>query len=411
MKAGAAASLMLTCAGVSAQSWISNSTYGLYVSPQTGTRGNVAIGVAASSSYQGNRLTIKADSAKNGLRIYDYRGNTRLLQGSNGGLTVGAASTAPANGLYVAGASNLRSTLYVAGTSTLNGAATLNSSLKVTGATTLAGTTTGSLTASTLTSNGAATLKSTLNVTGKSTLNGGLTVSGATSLSTTTTGALTTGSLTTNYGATLKSSLSVAGASTFNGSATFNSSFVGKGSSNTFYNGLIVYTTNTTDFSIRLKRVNNWAQIAAYGYTNYDPMEFLASKYNFKNGNVGIGVENPQAKLHVAGKILCTGEIEVADINVDKLNAKDIQMDMHGAADYVFDENYNLKSLSEVENYVNEHKHLPGMPSAAEMDANGVSVSKMSNLLLEKVEELTLHMIKLEKENEALKARVQELEK
>ena len=61
--------------------------------------------------------------------------------------------------------------------------------------------------------------------------------------------------------------------------------------------------------------------------------------------------------------------------------------------------------------YVNEHKHLPGMPSAAEMDANGVSVSKMSNLLLEKVEELTLHMIKLEKENAALKARVQELEK
>ena len=275
LKAGAAASLVLTCAGVNAQSWISNSTYGLYVSPQTGTRGNVAIGVAASSSYQGNRLTIKADSAKNGLRIYDYKGNTRLLQGSNGGLTVGAASTAPANGLYVAGASNLRSTLYVAGTSTLNGAATLNSSLKVTGATTLAGTTTGSLTASTLTSNGAATLKSTLNVTGKSTLNGGLTVSGATSLSTTTTGALTTGSLTTNYGATLKSSLSVAGASTFNGSATFNSSFVGKGSSNTFYNGLIVYTTNTTDFSIRLKRVNNWAQIAAYGYTNISVLEIV----------------------------------------------------------------------------------------------------------------------------------------
>ena len=416
LKAGAAASLVLTCAGVNAQSWTSNSTYGLYVNQLKGTKGNVAIGVAASSSYQGNKLTIKADSAKNGLRIYDYNGNTRLLQGSNGGLTVGSPSTAPANGLYVAGASNLRSTLYVYGTSTLNGAATLNSSLKVAGATTLAGTTTGALTASSLTSNGAATLKSTLNVTGKSTLNGGLTVSGATSLSTTTTGALTTGSLTTNYGATLKSSLSVAGASTFNGSATFNSSFVGKGSSNTFYNGLIVYTTNTTDFSIRLKRVNNWAQIAAYGYTNYDPMEFLASKYNFKNGNVGIGVENPQAKLHVAGKILCTGEIEVADLNsnsikVNSLNAKDIQMDMHGAADYVFDENYNLKSLSEVESYVNEHKHLPGMPSAAEMDANGVSVSKMSNLLLEKVEELTLHMIKLEKENAALKAKVESLSK
>lgn len=465
LKAGAAASLVLTCAGVNAQSWTSNSTYGLYVNQLKGTKGNVAIGVAAANSYQGNRLTIKADSAKNGLRIYDYKGNTRLLQGSNGGLTVGGASTAPANGLYVAGASNLRSSLTVAGTSTFSNSATFNSgvtaksglivssglakfdgpvsmnstmvttgaatfnsgvtvigastfagAVKVTGATTLAGTTTGALTASSFTSNGAASLKNTLTVTGKSTLNGGLAVSGATTLSTTTTGALTTGSLTTNYAATLKSSLTVAGASTFNGSATFNKSFVGKGTSNEFYNGLTVYTSNIIDFSIRLKRVNNWAQISAYGYTNYDPMEFLAQKYNFKNGNVGIGVENPQAKLHVAGKILCTGEIEVADLNsnsikVNSLNAKDIQMDMHGAADYVFDENYDLKSLSEVESYVNEHKHLPGMPSAAEMDANGVSVSKMSNLLLEKVEELTLHMIKLEKENAALKAKVESLSK
>lgn len=460
LKAGAAASLVLTCAGVNAQSWKSNSTYGLYVNQLKGTKGNVAIGVAASSSYQGNRLTIKADSAKNGLRIYDYKGNTRLLQGSNGGLTVGAASSAPANGLYVAGASNLRSNLTVAGTSTFSkaatfnngltsksglivssglakfdgpvsmnstmvtsGNATFNSGMTVVGASTLAGalkvtgaTTLASLTASSLTSNGAATLKSTLNVTGKSTLNGGLTVSGATSLSTTTTGALTTGSLTTNYGATLKSSLSVAGASTFNGSATFNKSFVGKGTSNEFYNGLTINTGTTIYNSIRLKVDNGWAQISAYGYNNYDPMAFLAQKYNFKNGNVGIGVENPQAKLHVAGKILCTGEIEVADLNsnsikVNSLNAKDIQMDMHGAADYVFDENYDLKSLSEVESYVNEHKHLPGMPSAAEMEANGVSVSKMSNLLLEKVEELTLHMIKLEKENAALKAKVESLSK
>lgn len=145
-------------------------------------------------------------------------------------------------------------------------------------------------------------------------------------------------------------------------------------------------------------------------------LTFDANNYYFKNGNVGIGVSSPNAKLHVRGNVLCEGGFEVTElasnsINVDKLNANDIQMAMPGAADYVFDEGYNLKSLSEVENYVNEHKHLPGMPSASEMDANGVSVAQLSNLLLEKVEELTLHMIQLKKENAELKAKVESLSK
>ena len=84
---------------------------------------------------------------------------------------------------------------------------------------------------------------------------------------------------------------------------------------------------------------------------------------------------------------------------------------MNHAADYVFAENYNLKSLSEVENYVKENKHLPGVPSAAEMAENGMNVAEMSNLLLEKIEELTLHMIQLQKENQALKAEVEMLKK
>lgn len=118
----------------------------------------------------------------------------------------------------------------------------------------------------------------------------------------------------------------------------------------------------------------------------------------------------------VNGKITCNDELKVVQINSDEikansLKAKDINVEMNNAADYVFDENYNLKSLSEVESYVKENKNLPGVPSATEMAQNGMSVSKMSNLLLEKVEELTLHMIQLEKENASLKAKVNELAK
>ena len=126
-----------------------------------------------------------------------------------------------------------------------------------------------------------------------------------------------------------------------------------------------------------------------------DPMKFLAKEFVFDKGN-----------MTVNGKITCKEELKVASINT-----KDVNVEMSNAADYVFDENYDLKSLNEVESFVKENKHLPGMPSAAEMAENGMSVATMSNLLLEKVEELTLHMIRLEKENAALKAEVKSLKK
>lgn len=120
--------------------------------------------------------------------------------------------------------------------------------------------------------------------------------------------------------------------------------------------------------------------------------------------------------MTVEGKITCHDEIEVTKVTADnmdvnELKAKDVKVELNNAADYVFEENYNLQSLQEVERYVKENKHLPGVPSAAEIAKNGMSVSEMSNLFLEKIEELTLHMIQLQKENEALKAKVASMEK
>lgn len=132
----------------------------------------------------------------------------------------------------------------------------------------------------------------------------------------------------------------------------------------------------------------------------YYNMTFEAGQFTFDKGN-----------MVVNGKITCKDELNVTALNASTIKADDINVNLENAADYVFDENYNLKSLSEVESYVNENKHLPGMPSAAEMAEKGMSVSAMSNMLLEKVEELTLHMIRLEKENAALKAEVKELKK
>jgi len=102
------------------------------------------------------------------------------------------------------------------------------------------------------------------------------------------------------------------------------------------------------------------------------------------SGNVGIGTSNPQAKLAVNGNILAK-EIKVkTDISTP---------------DYVFEPDYDLPSLNDIEAYIKQHKHLPEIPSAAEVEKEGLDLAEMNLLLLKKVEELTLHMIEMKKEN------------
>jgi len=75
------------------------------------------------------------------------------------------------------------------------------------------------------------------------------------------------------------------------------------------------------------------------------------------------------------------------------------------SSDYVFEPTYKLKPLSEVEAFVTENKHLPDVPSAKEFKENGYKVGEMDNLLLQKVEELTLYIIDLQKQIEELKSK------
>ncbi|MFM9983626.1 MAG: hypothetical protein ACKVOK_00235 [Flavobacteriales bacterium] len=78
--------------------------------------------------------------------------------------------------------------------------------------------------------------------------------------------------------------------------------------------------------------------------------------------------------------------------------------------DYVFEKDYELKPLAEVAQYIEENKRLPDVPSAGEIEENGLALEEMIRLLMVKVEELTLHAIEQEKEIEVLKTQVVELE-
>ncbi|HZW62173.1 MAG TPA: hypothetical protein VFF15_00865 [Flavobacteriaceae bacterium] len=76
-------------------------------------------------------------------------------------------------------------------------------------------------------------------------------------------------------------------------------------------------------------------------------------------------------------------------------------------ADFVFEKNYNLPSLEEVERYINENGHLMDIPSAKEVKKNGIELGEMNKLLLQKIEELTLHVIALKKEIDTIKSKNQ----
>jgi hypothetical protein len=101
------------------------------------------------------------------------------------------------------------------------------------------------------------------------------------------------------------------------------------------------------------------------------------------HGNIGIGTDAPTEKLEVVGHIRTEGVI------VEVINGPD----------YVFEEDYDLRSLEETSAYIETHKHLPDVPSAKEMES-GVELAAMNMKLLEKIEELTLHLIE---QNEQLK--------
>lgn len=125
-------------------------------------------------------------------------------------------------------------------------------------------------------------------------------------------------------------------------------------------------------------------------YTNYIPRMTI-----LQNGNIGIGNEAPYYKLEVNGTIRAT--------TFSAVNAP--------WSDFVFEDNYELKELEEVENFIKINKHLPDIPSEREIQENGLDLPSMDSKLLQKIEELTLYIIEMNKENQEQRKLIGDLQK
>lgn len=123
-----------------------------------------------------------------------------------------------------------------------------------------------------------------------------------------------------------------------------------------------------------------------------DRLVLKAGSFDFKTGDVFVGVTDftkaAGYKLRVNGKII----------------AEEVRVQLTGAwPDYVFNEGYQKLTIPQLEQYIKNNKHLPNIPSAAEVENNGQHIGELQKKMMEKIEELSLYIIELKKEIDSLK--------
>jgi len=154
----------------------------------------------------------------------------------------------------------------------------------------------------------------------------------------------------------------------------------------------------TLDYRLGIDNLGGKFLTAVIGTVSNHPLTFSTNASQrmtiSANGNVGIGITTPVNKLDVNGTI----------------RAKEVHVES-GWADFVFDKGYNLQNLSEVELYINKHKHLPDVPDANEVEKNGINLGEMNALLLMKIEELMLYSIEQNKRLNDQEKKIDSLEK
>nr|WP_321426996.1 hypothetical protein [uncultured Acetobacteroides sp.] len=141
------------------------------------------------------------------------------------------------------------------------------------------------------------------------------------------------------------------------------------------------FATNFRFIDIASSEEGSIFQMNAYGVgIGYNPPNYASSDRLYIKGRVGILTASPRYELDVIGTI----------------RAREIKVDLNGA-DFVFEKDFKLMTLNELEKFVTEQKHLPEIAPAKEMEKNGTELGELNSKLLQKMEEMTLYMIEQNK--------------
>lgn len=163
----------------------------------------------------------------------------------------------------------------------------------------------------------------------------------------------------------------------------------------------LFYDTNTAD------RQFFWGP-TIYEVNNQEPtIQELLDGPNGNNNSTGSSVWTENSTTASYDGSVAIGATSVpAGYKVaieGKIRTREVRVDQDTWPDYVFKEEYTLPSLDQIQKHIKENGHLPNIPSAAEVQANGIELGEMNKLLLEKIEELTLHLIQLSETVDKLK--------
>lgn len=171
--------------------------------------------------------------------------------------------------------------------------------------------------------------------------------------------------------------------------------------------------------SVQIKKANNIVafQVLPYGNLTLNTDGYPTGRGIFyKSSNVDIFSVTDQ-QLFYKGNALIKGDLIIKDANDDiqfriytdgLVRAREVKVNLNAIPpDYVFDSTYLLLKIEELESFILKNKHLPNIPSAQEMQNNGsIDVGLMQLALLRKIEELTLYVIELKKQNDILQTKI-----